>query len=37
MDITPQEIEVWYILPSLRKEIAVNLKEESLKQKTGPA
>jgi predicted transcriptional regulator len=33
MDITPQEIEVWYILPAIRKEITMSLKEEKLKQK----
>jgi predicted transcriptional regulator len=33
MDATPQEIEVWYILPGLRKEITVALKNEHLKQK----
>lgn len=33
MDITPQEIEVWYVLPGLRREIAVYLKEQNMKQK----
>lgn len=28
----PQEIEVWYIIPALRKELAVAMKEQGLKQ-----
>ena len=28
----PQEIEVWYILPTIRRELAVALKNEGLKQ-----
>jgi len=31
--LTPQEIEVWYILPCLRKCIAIELKELGLSQK----
>lgn len=31
--IQPQELEVWYILPSIRKEIAVCLKKQGLSQK----
>ena len=30
---TPQEIEVWYVLPALRREIAIALKKQGLKQK----
>ena len=30
---TPQEIEVWYILPALRRQLAVCLKKEGMKQK----
>ncbi len=30
---TPQEIQVWHILPALRKHIALGLKEKKLKQK----
>jgi uncharacterized protein len=30
---TPQEVQVWYILPALRKHLAINLKKEGLKQK----
>ncbi|HSU72785.1 MAG TPA: hypothetical protein VLJ21_02970 [Candidatus Binatia bacterium] len=29
----PQEVEVFYLLPALRKEIAVNLKAQKLNQK----
>ncbi len=29
----PQEIEVWYIIPAVRKELAKNLASNSLKQK----
>ena len=32
--LQPQEIEVWYILPVIRKELAVAMKEEGLDQKT---
>ena len=31
--LTPQEIQVWYILPALRKEIATKLKKQEFKQK----
>lgn len=30
---TPQEIQVWYILPSIRKKYALLLKNKGLKQK----
>lgn len=30
---TPQEIEVWYVLPALRREIALAMKKQGLKQK----
>jgi len=30
---TPQEVEVWYILPSVRKEFVVSLKKLGMKQK----
>jgi predicted transcriptional regulator len=33
MKYTPQEIEVWYVLPAIRKELALNLKKLGLKQK----
>ena len=33
MDLLPQEIEVWYILPSIRKELAVGMMEKGYKQK----
>ena len=29
---TPQEIEVWYILPALRRQLALNMKQKGLKQ-----
>ena len=29
----PQEIEVWYILPAIRKELVIALKERNLSQK----
>ena len=29
----PQEIEVWYILPAIRKELVVVLKESGLTQR----
>jgi len=32
--LTPQEIEVWYILPALRREIAIKLKESGMNQKS---
>ena len=32
-DKHPQEIEVWYILPAIRKELVVVLKERGLNQK----
>ncbi|MBS3111722.1 helix-turn-helix domain-containing protein [Candidatus Woesearchaeota archaeon] len=28
----PQEIEVWYIIPTIRKELAIAMKETGLKQ-----
>ncbi len=31
--LTPQEIEVWYILPALRREIAMKLKSKNYSQK----
>ena|SRR3989344_2165352 len=31
--IQPQEIEIFYIIPTLRKELAVSMKESGLKQK----
>ena len=31
--LTPQEIEVWYLLPALRREIAMKLKSEGYSQK----
>ena len=41
----PQELEVWYIIPAIRRELALRLKEKGLTQKeiakklflTGPA
>ncbi|MEM4337031.1 MAG: helix-turn-helix domain-containing protein [Candidatus Woesearchaeota archaeon] len=30
--VFPQEIEVWYILPALRKELAIAMKKHGLKQ-----
>jgi len=32
MKLMPQEIEVWYILPAIRKEIAIEMKKLGLKQ-----
>lgn len=32
--IQPQEIEAWYVLPLVRKELAFAMKEENLDQKT---
>jgi uncharacterized protein len=32
MKATVQELEVWYILPSIRKELARNMKEKGLSQ-----
>ncbi len=32
--IQPQEIEAWYILPLIRKELALAMKEEGLDQKS---
>ncbi|MBT5022952.1 helix-turn-helix domain-containing protein [Candidatus Woesearchaeota archaeon] len=29
----PQEIELWYIIPAIRKDLVKQLKEENLKQK----
>lgn len=29
---TPQELEVWYVIPSLRKELTIAMKESGLKQ-----
>ena len=31
--LLPQEIEVFYIIPTIRKYIAINLKKQGLKQK----
>jgi predicted transcriptional regulator len=31
--LTPQEIQVWYILPAIRKAIALKLKEKNFQQK----
>ena len=31
--LTPQEIEVWYLLPALRREIAIRLKSMQYSQK----
>ena len=34
MDLVPQEVELWYVYPSLRKEIAnIMIKQYGLKQK----
>jgi len=33
MEVSPQEIEVWYVLPALRKELALAMKSMGLKQK----
>ena len=30
---TPQEIDVWYVLPAIRKELAVSMLSKGLKQK----
>ncbi len=30
---TPQEVQVWFILPALRRQFAICLKKEGLKQK----
>ena len=30
---TPQEIQVWYILPALRRQLAITLRKEGMKQK----
>src|SRR3989344_2771652 len=30
---TPQEVEVWYVLPALRRQLAVCLKKEGMRQK----
>jgi len=30
---TPQEVEVWLILPAIRKQLAFSLKEQGMKQK----
>ena len=29
---TPQEIEVWYILPAIRRQLAIEMKKKGLKQ-----
>jgi len=29
---TPQEVEVWYVLPALRRELALAMKKQGLKQ-----
>ena len=31
--LQPQEIEVWYILPAIRRELAIAMKELNLEQK----
>jgi predicted transcriptional regulator len=31
--LTPQEIEVWYLLPALRREVAMRFKSEAYSQK----
>jgi len=31
--LTPQEIEVWYILPAIRRELALKLKDKNISQK----
>jgi len=31
--VHPQEIEVWYILPALRRELALSMKKSGLEQK----
>jgi predicted transcriptional regulator len=31
--VQPQEIQVWYLIPSIRKEIALAMKKENLPQK----
>lgn len=33
MKLMPQEIEVWYILPSIRRELTIALKEKEISQK----
>ncbi|MBW3000232.1 helix-turn-helix domain-containing protein [Candidatus Woesearchaeota archaeon] len=33
MDKTPQEMEVWYVLPAIRRELAKNMLKLGLKQK----
>ena len=33
MKMLPQEIEVWYLIPAIRKELAVSLHSQGLKQK----
>ena len=33
MNVFPQEIEVWYVLPALRKELALAMKKMGLNQK----
>src|SRR5512133_3877727 len=30
---TPQEVEVWLLLPAIRKQLAISLKEGGMKQK----
>ena len=30
---TPQEVEVWFVLPALRKQFVIALKKQGLKQK----
>ena len=31
--ITPREVQVWYILPALRRQLAIAIKRSGLKQK----
>lgn len=33
MQLTPQEIEVWYVLPAIRRELAKAMLEKGLKQR----
>ena len=33
MKMLPQEIEVWYLIPAIRKELAIALNDMGLKQK----
>ncbi|MFT4309540.1 MAG: transcriptional regulator [Candidatus Woesearchaeota archaeon] len=33
MKMLPQEIEVWYLIPAIRKELAISLSRNGIKQK----